>query len=193
MNTRIIPFLAAVALAGCSAEPGAPATTDSTPSPVASVAAQNPGSSAQDAGIPPPPPKQLAPPVKPKPPENLPLCADEPTAKRCISTEEPPPPAAIDPLPVAPIIGNSGTNERWWENRDAGRNCGTIPVYGAGECDCNHIRAICGDGCNAAGQLVTFCVCGGLIEPKRAATWEIPGFAAKYPRKLCYTPDGGKP
>lgn len=71
----------------------------------------------------------------------------------------------------------------------------SIPVYGPGDCDCNALHpSLCGDGCSPTGEVVAFCVCGGLKEEKRAATWEIPGFAARYPNNLCHAPivpDGG--
>lgn len=86
-----------------------------------------------------------------------------------------PPPAAPKPAPFVPTRNNT----RWWENRDAGSCVSSIPVYGVGDCDCDKGQ-VCGDGCGISGNVEVFCVCGGLREEKRAASWEIRGWDQRY-------------
>jgi hypothetical protein len=125
------------------------------------------------------------------PAAELPRCEDDPTARRCIGSE-PNVPVATLPEPTAK---HEPGPRRWWENRDAGACGGSIPVYLPGQCDCN-TKQVCGDGCatTRTGEwtIALFCVCGGLKETKRDASWNIPGFEERYPSKLCGGADGGR-
>jgi hypothetical protein len=165
MSKPILAILVALVCLRCSAATG-DATSYPDPPPVRT--AQQASGSAQGADA-----------AAPEAP--LPRCADDPAAKRCIGTEEvaaAPPADVPHPGPIGPA--------RFWENRDAGSCVSAIPVYGVGECDCDKPGPVCGDGCGPRGAVQVFCVCGGLREEKRAATWEIPGWTDH-----CAPPDAG--
>lgn len=176
MNTSSLSVLASIALAACSADPNA-----TSPGPV--LSAQQSSGSAQDAGF-------------------GPIHRIETDGRAPLVTLDPPPRRTIQSGGTGGSTGSTSKfiptrdNTRWWEQRDAGVCGGAIPVYVKGECDCN-ANKVCGDGCatSASGEytIALFCVCGGLTEDKRAASWDIPGFAAKYPKRLCKLPDGGTP